>query len=535
MPPINGRSFSTVSRHRTDSRPSTHRRRESRTPPSSRTTSNCCFNCGGAGHFARQCPSPSSSGPKPSGTPFRQRSRVSGDPTPSHVRDLSPRHSRFRDDFEDARNQINALSVSLREKQDALDNSNARVAALLKRNDELSRSVFTRASPPSPAPASCFVGVNSLMLCLLACALLPTGLCQPAWFCPQDSHEYPIRIPLTYNCSRLIPDISSPPRNLSVHLYRPNSKRYDTPASLCKIVEQTVTYSVGFFGARYENHSEHHKAVPIEHCRLMAQHNQCEYGALTKVGSVFRTSHPLTIPWPSAPFGCCVTHSLTVTNCFLIPTHIHVRYGASFPDSAVTAFLDVSTFLLSSTADPVPCTTGRSFLIPFSNGTVRFDPLSGSQVPAFSSDIPVLGDPFKVDLMVPSVPLTIFHNLVLTNVSELLPDQQLTELWQTRQYERILSPLDSQSPIQNSQVDYSATPALPSLWNFFPLTPFDIWVAGCCSYVSFLMIKAIIRLYLKLNYPHLLQSQPSAPTQAAIRATGSPETPSPSTGLQFTR
>ncbi|VDP14220.1 unnamed protein product [Heligmosomoides polygyrus] len=100
-------------------------------------------------------------------------------------------------------------------------------------------------------------------------------------------------------------------------IYRSNTKR--SPASSCKIVEQTVFYFVNFFGARSESHAESYKTVSVEHCRLMVQHGRSKFGSLTKSGSVAKTFNPLEFEWPSAPFGFCIEHKLTVVNCFLVP------------------------------------------------------------------------------------------------------------------------------------------------------------------------------------------------------------------------
>lgn len=148
-----------------------------------------------------------------------------------------------------------------------------------------------------------------------------------------DQHDPFLRIPLDYNCSHLLPDLSSPPRNLSIHVFRPNTRRYDSPASLCKIVEHTVVYSVNFFGARAESHSESHRSVTVEHCRRMQTHKRCEFGMLSSSDGIYKTPNSLVYDWPSAPFGCCVEHTLSVTNCYLVPTTVHGRHGSSVPES----------------------------------------------------------------------------------------------------------------------------------------------------------------------------------------------------------
>ncbi|VDL81906.1 unnamed protein product [Nippostrongylus brasiliensis] len=267
-----------------------------------------CYTCGGQGHFARQCPTP---GPQVL-TSDRQSDRA---PAPSPV--------------------VDSASVSLLDTQEALDQANARVAALLKRNEELSRQAFgpTHSAVSSRASSLPINPVFFCMLSVLLCA--PLVYSQPVWLCPTNPQDPFLQIPLPFNCSQLVPRVTSPPQNTSIHLYRPNTKTYNSPAVLCKIVDSSVTYSVNFFGARSEAHSESYRTVTIEHCRQMQQHARCEYGSLVRSGSVSKTSHTLDFTWPSAPFGCCTEYTLTVTNCFLISTMVHGRHGSSSPDSPV--------------------------------------------------------------------------------------------------------------------------------------------------------------------------------------------------------
>ncbi|KAK6031204.1 carcinustatin peptide [Ostertagia ostertagi] len=65
----------------------------------------------------------------------------------------------------------------------------------------------------------------------------------------------------------------------------------------------------------------------------MIQHHKCEFGDMVQFNEVWSTSNPLVIDWPSAPFGCCAEHSISVSNCILVRTVVHMRHGATSPDS----------------------------------------------------------------------------------------------------------------------------------------------------------------------------------------------------------
>ncbi|VDO87926.1 unnamed protein product [Heligmosomoides polygyrus] len=105
--------------------------------------------------------------------------------------------------------------------------------------------------------------------------------------------------------------------------------------SLCRRGCAHVNPQMSSLGFRQENRSEVHHLVSLEACKLMIQHHKCEYDTLEAVGTSWSTSNALSVEWPSAPFGCCVEHYLSVTNCTLINTVIHMRHGSDSPDSPV--------------------------------------------------------------------------------------------------------------------------------------------------------------------------------------------------------
>ncbi|KAL6726572.1 hypothetical protein Aduo_008532 [Ancylostoma duodenale] len=151
---------------------------------------NNCFNCGGVGHLARQCPSPRTRTPDQGrripknrvSSPFRGQLRRSVSANIVHLAP-DPSHELLQ-----ARDQIQALSLSLQEKQAALEQSDARVNALMKRNDELASSTFGR---PATSPSRVSHNMPNVRL-LLPCVMMLANICpsvaqsSSAWLCSRS-------------------------------------------------------------------------------------------------------------------------------------------------------------------------------------------------------------------------------------------------------------------------------------------------------------------------------------------------------------
>ncbi|VDP47656.1 unnamed protein product [Heligmosomoides polygyrus] len=67
----------------------------------------------------------------------------------------------------------------------------------------------------------------------------------------------------------------------------------------------------------------------------MANHHRCAHGALEEYAGLWRTRHDLAFDFPSAPFGCCTDHTVTVTNRYLASTTVYAHHNDPVPQSSV--------------------------------------------------------------------------------------------------------------------------------------------------------------------------------------------------------
>ncbi|VDO58125.1 unnamed protein product [Haemonchus placei] len=196
-----------------------------------------CYNCGGTGHFARQSPSPRNQR-RPTGTPsYNVRSR----PLDRHLPHSSPSSELYparRDqshDLLEAREQIRALSVSLRENQSALERFEARAHALIKRNEELAQSSFGGLPSSSSRSGSTHLPQVKFLLPLVALHVLREHYSSPnvrvALLAGFIGHVYENSIHL-HTIARILVLASVIFLVLSLYVYRPNTERYDTSAFL---------------------------------------------------------------------------------------------------------------------------------------------------------------------------------------------------------------------------------------------------------------------------------------------------------------
>uniref|UniRef100_A0A7I4YJC5 Protein kinase domain-containing protein n=1 Tax=Haemonchus contortus TaxID=6289 RepID=A0A7I4YJC5_HAECO len=175
----------------------------------------------------------------------------------------------------------------------------------------------------------------------------------------------------------------------------------------------------------------------------------------------------------------------------------------TFPGgSTVHSFIDTSTLVLSHEAPTAPCAEANTFYFAQGASYLKFNALAGTFETLPSASIRNVGFPSGLNASSIALPLTIFHNLVLTNLSELVQDHQWSELWSSASSEQLLrlASSPSQSPSQS-------TVNIPSFsFSFWSLlfgswSPFEVWVALCCAVVSTSILRTLIILYCNLYYP----------------------------------
>ncbi|EYC40046.1 hypothetical protein Y032_0631g858 [Ancylostoma ceylanicum] len=182
------------------------------------------------------------------------------------------------------------------------------------------------------------------------------------------------------------------------------------------------------------------------------------------------------------------------------------------------SFVDPTTAIISAEASEISCSSAKFFLFHVANTSIKFDPLSGSSYPVHAHEISTLDLPTDAIDLLSAPPLTIFHNLVLTNISQLVPEGHLQEIWQACSYDRFLANIESRTHPEPSPVTTHMTENSSFSFLFFGWSPFYIWVTICCIGTSLLFLKFAVVTYITIAYPGLSQflhrvGRPHIPTE----------------------
>ncbi|KIH61298.1 integrase core domain protein [Ancylostoma duodenale] len=468
---------------------------------------------------------------------------------------------------------------------EAMEEKDAQIAALIKRNNELAKLVFaTHDQAPSDSTENSHSRVRSrsasplkwAMTCMIVLALLglSSATTPPAMICSKSAASNYWKIPSQANCSRILPPWTSRTKTVKLNVFRPNTVRYKSSATVCRIVSQKVRYSVNFFGARNQNSVSTEKTVTPEECKQMINHRTCTYGDLVTVGTVMKTQNSVEIDWPSAPFQCCSDYEIVISNCVTFETTVYAYHGSAqiespvgslpgcrYEDGACTmksgaaviwkpvaeescqfifvstmegttaeklerfnescfslplievnlpndnrwhAFLDPVTFVITNDAKPIPCSDNILFEFAMDGTVAKYQPVLGTWELLAPSHVIMIEDSAEHLAQFDKPALTLFHNLVITNISEFIPEQQFTELWAAIEGNQAV--LDNHvNPHGQSREFISGEPSHPleSFFSFPTLTfiLYQSWVIVCCTLVTVKILLKLIEMYIRLQIP----------------------------------
>ncbi|KAK6016572.1 hypothetical protein OSTOST_17944, partial [Ostertagia ostertagi] len=163
---------------------------------------------------------------------------------------------------------------------------------------------------------------SCLLLSLCAISLTGTTNATSAWLCPADPHDQIIRIPFTYNCSNILPSTDSNIDSMSLNIFRPNTKPF-----WCKIVSPRPPSQLTFLAPAQIDTTNSLTVTHRAMVRMMSVTMRLRNGSMTQVDNVWSTPNELVVEWPSAPFGCCTRHTVSVSNCLMFPTVVYAKHG----------------------------------------------------------------------------------------------------------------------------------------------------------------------------------------------------------------
>lgn len=278
-----------------------------------------CFACGRIGHIARECYSrqPQRAGQRRDSFGFRNGR---GD------RRYGPSQQ----------SSAPATVATLQEQvglfENKLKNSKLQIEALTKRNQELTEGENkNNLSSNKGTPPAIFA--LSLITFLSMLSGIESSVTVPGLICNAPTHS--LELPNLRNCSFKERATISKVRPLEINLLKPNIASYGAEAVSCKILKETITYSINFFGAKTEIKEKAFLPTSFEHCSMMANEKRCAFGEMVQVGKIWRTQNALEIKWPTAPFGCCTEHTISTSNCLLINMTVRGRHNSKITETPI--------------------------------------------------------------------------------------------------------------------------------------------------------------------------------------------------------
>lgn len=160
-------------------------------------------------------------------------------------------------------------------------------------------------------------------------------------------------------------------------------------------------------------------------------------------------------------------------------------------------FLDLDTRIILESSAPLACASCSSVIFQDGANFLSIDTLSGSSTPISTKAISFLHARPLPTSPNSSIFPTIFHNLILTNISEVVGPSHL-DTWSLLEQHRVEDHLRA---VQQHSASTSSLPPSFSLTAFLlgTWTVFDVWTAFCCSVVTIRLPKTLIVLYVQLG------------------------------------
>ncbi|KHJ88079.1 integrase core domain protein [Oesophagostomum dentatum] len=212
------------------------------------------------------------------------------------------------------------------------------------------------------------------------------------------------------------------------------------------------------------------------------------------LGSVFFQIHRCVSIPPTA------VHFLTFNDtCYEFPI-VQLRLPSG---SFWQAFLDPATGVLYNKAGTVRCEDISTFFLTSRSSIQRFSPFDGTLLPVPLDEVTSISSIPQLATISLSPQLTIFHNLVLTNLSEFNDEALLQEMWTTRDHEKIIehfSKVTIPSATGTSYATHERTDFHPP-WSLLSFSLFDVWVSTCCVLITACVIKSLALLYIRIYHP----------------------------------
>ncbi|CAD6200273.1 unnamed protein product [Caenorhabditis auriculariae] len=333
------------------------RPQESR-PPTGPANQARCFYCDKPGHFVRDCRSKArdqaagrgrrgysnrgnfqnQQGPPPQQhDPIMNHQMTQPNDARQFVQNWNGAPNVQACQAEETRNQVEEQAEIIRLQQ-------ARIEALLQRNNELTQNVTSAgaqeesrinvAAPQQRQGNRTSVGSNLRLGFILICFLFTPALAINPLICLPHAPRSYFLLPPRIECSRLAGSDSSAVKRVSLTVWRPNIIEYESSATLCKIIQRTTIFSVNFFGARSETSFSKQLTVSLSDCQIMMNHKRCAHGELFFSNGIFQTNNPHAVPWPTPPYWPFAEEKTFVsTNCIMLNTKVISHFDESTPSS----------------------------------------------------------------------------------------------------------------------------------------------------------------------------------------------------------